>query len=272
MTHQPQTIRVNGIDMSVVIAGQGPDVLLLHGFPDTHAVWREQIPALVAAGYRVIAPDTRGCGQTAMPGHPSAYAMEHLVADATGLLDALGSRTVRLAGHDWGAIIGWQLCMRHPQRIDRFAALSVGHPAAYARGGFLQKCKGHYILLLQLPGLAEYLVTCRDWFLFRLLTHYPGEFPRWRANLSRPGRLTAGANYYRANCGLLLRPRTWPPVTTSVLGLWSDGDRFLVERQMTGSQRYVAGPWRYERITGASHWLQLDAPQKVNSLLLDFFR
>jgi pimeloyl-ACP methyl ester carboxylesterase len=272
MAFEAQTYRVNGIDMSVIIAGQGPDVLLLHGFPDSHAVWRKQIPALVSAGYRVIAPDTRGCGQTEMPGHPTAYRMEHLVADAILLLDALGCDTVRLVGHDWGAIIGWQLCMRHPERIARFAALSVGHPAAYASAGFLQKLKGHYILVLQPPHLAEYLVTCLDWFLFRFLTHYPSEFPRWRASLSRPGRLTAGANYYRANLGLLLRPQAWPPLATPVMGLWSDGDRFLVERQMVRSARFLQGPWRYEPIAGASHWLQLDAPETVNALLLDFFR
>ena len=271
MMIQTQTYRVNGIDMSAVIAGQGPDVLLLHGFPDTHSVWRKQIPALVSAGYRVIAPDTRGCGQTEMPSAPSDYKIEHLVADAIGLLDAVGSSTVRLVGHDWGAIIGWQLCMRHPERIDRFAALSVGHPAAYASAGFMQKLKGHYIFVLQLPGLAEYIITCRNWFLLRFLTQYPSEFSNWHTSLSRPGRLTAGANYYRANLGLLLRPRAWPPLDIPVMGLWSDGDRFLVESQMLDSRQYLTGPWRYERISGASHWLQLDAPEKVNSLLLDFF-
>lgn len=267
-----QRHRVNGLDVSVMVAGQGPDVLLLHGFPDSRTVWRRQIPALVAAGYRVIAPDTRGCGQTSMPGDVADYRMEHLVADAVGLLDALDCGPVRLVGHDWGAIIGWQLCLRHPGRIDRFAALSVGHPAAYASAGLAQKLKGHYIFLLQLPGVAEYLVTCRDWFLFRHLTRFPGEFARWKAALSRPGRLTAGANYYRANFGLLLRPRSWPVLTVPVMGLWSDGDRFLVESQMVDSRRFLAGPWRYERISGASHWLQLDAPDTVNALLLDFFR
>lgn len=272
MAEKAQIFKVNGMDMSVAIVGQGPDVLLLHGFPDSHAVWRKQIPALVSAGYRVIAPDTRGCGRTEMAGSLSAYGIENLVADCIGLLDALGSRTVRLAGHDWGAIIGWMLCLRHPERVDRFAALSVGHPGAYASAGLLQKLMGHYIFFLQLRGLAEYLIPRRDWFLFRFLTHYPGEFPRWRADLSRPGRLTAGANYYRANLGLLMRPRAWPTLATPVMGLWSDGDRFLTQRQMVESRRYLTGPWRYERISGASHWLQLDAPEKVNALLLDFFR
>jgi pimeloyl-ACP methyl ester carboxylesterase len=269
MEYQEQKIRVNGIVMNVVIAGEGQDVLLVHGFPDTHKVWRYVIPALVSAGYRVIAPDTRGCGQTEMPAKVSSYRIETLVADMVGLLDALDIQKVRIVGHDWGAVQAWRVVLQYPQRVDRYVALSVGHPAAYSRGGLAQKIKGYYIVLFQARGAAEFLATRADWLLFRLMTQYPEEMPEWRRALSRPGRLTAGMNYYRANLGLVA-PRHHPRVQVPVLGIWSTGDLFLTETQMIESQRYVNAPWRYERIDGANHWMQLSAPEKLNPLLLEY--
>src|SRR5512132_1054700 len=138
------TYHVNGIDVNVVVAGEGPDVLQVHGFPDSHEVWRLQIPALLDAGFRVIAPDTRGCGRSDMPPGVSSYRIEHLVADLVGLLDVLGVEKVRLIGHDWGAVISWHLAIAHPERVDRYVAMSVGHPTAYASGGMVQKLRGYY--------------------------------------------------------------------------------------------------------------------------------
>ena len=112
---------VNGIEMHVLIAGSGPDVLLLHGFPDSHKLWRYQVPALVAAGFRVIAPDLRGYGLTEIPkGGVTAYRMDQLVADVVSLLNVLGVAKVRLVGHDWGAAIGWQ-----PQYYIRTASIAT---------------------------------------------------------------------------------------------------------------------------------------------------
>lgn len=264
-----QRIAVNGIALNVVTEGEGPPVLLIHGFPDDHAVWRRQIPALAEAGYRVIAPDLRGCGESDAPAERRAYHLDRLVADLVGLLDALGVAQAQVVGHDWGAVIGWQLAMRHPERVARYVALSVGHPLAYARGGVEQKLKGWYVLMFQLRGLAERLVTRRDWAWFRAFTQQPGEAAHWIRRLSRPGRLTAAINYYRANLAIVF-PRAYPPVTMPVMGVWSDGDRFLTEAQMTDSARYVQGPWRYERVAAASHWLQLEAAERVNRLLIDF--
>jgi pimeloyl-ACP methyl ester carboxylesterase len=269
MEYQGQKIRVNSIKMNVVIAGEGQDVLLVHGFPDTHKVWRHVIPALVSAGYRVIAPDTRGCGETEMPTEVSSYRIEMLVADLVGLLDVLGIQKVRIVAHNWGAAQAWQVVLNYPQRVDRYVALSVGHPTAYLHGGLAQKLRGYYIFALQLRGVAEFLATRSDWLLFRLMTQYPEEMPEWRRTLSRPGRLTAGMNYYRANLGLAVR-RQYPPAQVPVLGIWSTGDLFVTEAQMVNSQRYVNAPWRYERIEGANHWMQLTAPEKLNPLLLEY--
>ena len=264
-------MRVNGIDMNVLVAGSGPDVLLVRGFPDDHTVWRKQIPVLVAAGFRVIAPDMRGCGETTLMPRTEDYRLDNLVADVKGLLDALGVKSVRLVGHDWGAVIGWHFCFAHPEMVDRYVALSVGHPTAYATAPLKQKLMGTYILVFQLRGIAEWLIRRNNWQALRVGMRFPDEAPNWIAKLKRPGRLTAALRYYRANIGMIVA-RTLPRVSRPVMGVWSDGDIALCEEQMSNPKRYLDGPWRYERIDGANHWLQLDAAERTNALLRDYLK
>ena len=262
-------IRIDGLDFAVRDHGEGPAVLLVHGFPDDGAVWREQVPALVAAGYRVIVPDLRGCGDTDTPPRVRDYRIDRLVADLVDLLDALGIAHADVVGHDWGAVLGWVLAARHPQRVRRYVALSVGHPVAYARAGLEQKRKGWYTLFFLWRGVAERVLRARNWALFRKVVAQPQETARWIARLSRPGRLTAGLNYYRANLGSILFG-SLPPVRVPVLGVWSSRDCFLSEDQMTGSARHMEAPWRYARLDGVGHWMTCEAPQQVNALLLEF--
>jgi pimeloyl-ACP methyl ester carboxylesterase len=264
-------IHVNGIDMQVVIAGQGPDVLLVHGYPDTHVVWRKQIPALVSAGYRVIAPDTRGCGETEISYRRSDYHIDNLVADLIALLDALEIDKVRLVAHDWGAGISWQLAIDHPQRVDRYVALATGHPMAYRRGGLAQKIKGYYTLLFLLPWFPERLLSGFNWLGFRLMTGFPEEQAQWQSQQSRPGRLRAGLEYYRANAMMFIGGHA-DNAGVPVLGVWSSGDRFLAEGQMRDSGKYVDADFRFVRIEGANHWLQLSGADEFNRLLLDYLK
>lgn len=264
-----QQRQVNGLSMAVQIEGSGPPVLLIHGFPDDHAVWRHQLPALVAAGYNVIAPDLRGCGQTEAPAKVADYRIPTLVADLVALLDDLGIDRARVVGHDWGAVLGWQLAIRHPERVERYVALSVGHPNAYATAGLEQKRKGWYTLMFQWRGVAEWLLTRRDWAFFHRFAFQPTESPHWVARLSAPGRLTAALNYYRANLGTLLFER-FPAVRVPVLGVYSSGDRYLTEGQMTASRAHVDADWRYVRLDGPGHWMTLDVPDTVNTLLIDY--
>jgi pimeloyl-ACP methyl ester carboxylesterase len=267
---ESQFLQVNGIRMHVASAGQGPPILLLHGFPDTHTVWRKQIDVLAQAGFRVIAPDMRGYGQTDAPPHVHDYAMEHLRGDVLALLDALGIDKVRLVGHDWGAAIGWQLCMLAPARIECFVALSVGHPSAIAQAGLGQHLRLGYVIGFLMPGLAEHTLKFSNWLFVRKFTRDRTQIGHWRRSLRPPGRLTAALNYYRANIGFG-HPHHWPGITVPVMGVWSDGDPALGERQMLDSARFVQAPFRYERVNGADHWLQLTAPARLNELLLDYF-
>lgn len=260
---------VNGLRMHYVTAGEGEPVLLLHGFPDTHAIWRHQIPALASAGLRVIAPDLRGYGKTDMPASVGAYALGFLADDVLRLMDALGVGKAALVGHDWGAMIGWQLAMQAPQRISRYVALSVGHPAAVAHAGLAQRLRFAYVLLFKTPVVAEAALKANDWFLLRQMIADRGQQEIWRMALEPRGRLTAALNYYRANL-TASGPGNWKQVGVPVMGVWSDRDPALGEKQMADSREYCLAGFRFERLAGADHWMQLSATTRLNGLLTDF--
>jgi pimeloyl-ACP methyl ester carboxylesterase len=275
-------LRLNGLDYNVVEAGEGPPVLLLHGFPDSWRLWRHQIPALAEAGHRVIAPDLRGFGETARPAEVEAYKLRALVGDAVGLLDELGVERAAVVGHDWGAMVAWRVAMFAPDRVERLVAVSVGHPLASVAAGLPQRRLSWYVLWFLFPGVAEQVLPEDDWGFFRQWAwggSQAGEDPdldRQVADLSRPGALVAGLNWYRANTDpaayVAGDPTRFslPPVACPTMGVWSSDDMALTEEQMTGSARFVAGPWRYERLDGVDHWVPVHAPERLNGLLVDF--
>jgi pimeloyl-ACP methyl ester carboxylesterase len=271
MNSKGQMIETNGIRLNVLIHGDGPDVLLLHGFPDSAYLWRKQIPALAEAGYRVIAPDLRGSGLSDAPEGRISYTLDKLIKDVSGLLDHLGVKRTRVVGHDWGAILGWFFVIEHPEYVDRYVALSVGHPTSYQKAGIAQKLRSWYAFTYQPPAVPEILSKAFNWRLTRVLTRNHSEMDRWIEDKARPGRLTAAINWYRANLNALLFGST-PHAKVPVFGIWSSGDIYLTERQMTTSEKYVDAPWRYERIENSSHWIPLDAPDRLNALLLEYFR
>jgi pimeloyl-ACP methyl ester carboxylesterase len=263
-------VETNGIRLNVMVYGNGPDVVLLHGFPDSAYLWRKQIPALVEAGYRVIAPDLRGSGDSDAPEGKINYTLDKLIKDVAGLVDHLGVKRARVVGHDWGAILGWFFAIEHPEHVDRYVALSVGHPTAYQKAGIAQKLRSWYAVAYQPPAIPEILSKSLNWRFTRVLTGNHPEMDRWIEDKSRPGRLTAAINWYRANLSSILFGST-PHAKVPVFGIWSSGDIYLTERQMTTSSNYVDAPWRYERIENSSHWIPLDAPDRLNALLLEYF-
>jgi pimeloyl-ACP methyl ester carboxylesterase len=270
-----RSIPVNGIRLHVVDEGprDGKPVLLIHGFPDSSSLWRHQIPALTRAGFRVIAPDLRGFGESDRPEGVDAYAVPTLIGDALGVLDALGVPRAHVVCHDWGAAVGWGLAMFVPDRVDRLVACSVGHFGAFGAAGLEQREKSWYMLYFQWEGIAEEALRADDWKFFREWTRNHSEIPTWIKDLSRPGALTSALNYYRANvnparAGVL--SGELPPVKASTLGIWSTNDHYLAEAQMVASKGFVSGEWRYERLPNASHWFMLDQPERVNGLLLEW--
>ncbi len=279
MTPEPVRVELPGVTLSVTdTGGTGSAVVLLHGWPDRASLWEHQIAALSADGHRVVAPDLRGFGDSDRPGDVESYRMRTLVGDVLGLADALGIERFALAGHDWGAALGWAVTTFSP-RVTRYAAFSVGHPGAFATAPLEQKARSWYMLWFQFPGVAETVLPADDWALLRSWLHAGADaddplVARHVADLSRPGALTASLNVYRAN----IDPATFvgagaptlPRITCPTLGVWSSGDVALTEDQMTRSAEWVDGPFRYERIDGVGHWVPVHAAGRVTELLREF--
>lgn len=267
-------ITANGLRFFVVDEGAGAPVVLLHGFPDTSYVWRHQISALVGAGFRAIAPDLRGRGKSERPERVEDYQLSNIVADVAGIMDALGVERAHIVGHDWGAAVAWLFASLLPQRVDRLVVLSVGNPAARGMPSLEELQKGWYRLLFLFPGIEQTLQR-DDWYLMRTLLQGGGDADRYIDDLAQPGALTAGLNWYRANMQpeRLAGPRPpLPPVQAPTLGIFSTGDLYLTEEAMQRSAQAVTGPWRYEHIEGVGHWIPVEAPERLNALLLDFLR
>jgi pimeloyl-ACP methyl ester carboxylesterase len=273
MTRPPaaRKVHIDGIGLNVQLQGAGPPVVLLQGFPDSLQLWQYVAPQLAAAGFRAIAVDQRGFGESDAPAGRRHYRIDRLMDDVTGLLDVLGvHEPVHLLGHDWGAVVAWGLAITRPDRVRSAAAISVGHPREYALAGLEQRRKGLYTLGWQFPGLAERWLMADDWARMRHWLRQHPEPDGCVRDLARPGRLTAGLNWYRANM-LSALTRSWPPCRVPVLGIWSSEDHCLAEDQMARSGRRVAAPWRYERIDGAGHWLPLEQPERIAALAIEWF-
>lgn len=125
MFPEPRFIDCNGVRLAVYEQGDGPAMLFVHGFPELAYSWRHQLSAMAAAGYRAIAPDLRGYGRSDSPDEVDAYRITELIADVTGLLDALEIEKTILVGHDWGAMLSWQIALTHPQRVSRLITLNI---------------------------------------------------------------------------------------------------------------------------------------------------
>jgi len=268
MSLKGQSVKINNLKYNVVIEGRGSPVILLHGFPDSAYLWRRQIRAISEKGYQVIAPDLRGMGDTEAQRERKRYGIDIICSDVVALMDWMGIEKAPVIGHDWGAVTGWVLTGNYPKRVKCYAALSVGHPRAYWSNPE-QWLRGWYTFAFQFPYLAEGCTRMFDWLLLRKMTGNHSEINHWIEDLSRGGRLSAGLNWYRAN-ELHMMFGDFPNVVVPVLGVWGSGDIFLSEAQMLNSARYVDAPWRYERIGDAGHWIPLDAPERLNKILLDF--
>lgn len=265
---------VNGIELYAIDEGEGDAVLFLHGFPDTAYLWRNQVDVFVDEGYRVVAPDLRGRGKSSIPENVDDYSVIHAIEDLRQLLDELGIEKAHVIGHDFGSVTGWAFASFFAERVRSLVAMSVGHPGSFMKPTIEQLARSWYIMMFQFKGVAEKLLSANDWALFR---QWGGkralDVDRCVEELSRPGRLTAGLNWYRSNAApsnfLSDSKIDWPTIEVPVLGVWSDKDFALTEEQMTGSEEFVSD-WRYERMEGVGHWMQLEVPKQTNDMLLDF--
>ena len=213
-----RTVESNGIRMHVAEQGEGPLVLLCHGFPESWYSWRHQLAALAAAGFHAVAPDMRGYGQTDQPAAIDEYTMLHLVGDMVGLVDALGGGAAVIAGHDWGAPVAWHSALLRP---DRFRAV-IGLSVPYRPRGSVRPTTAMpqtddaiiYQLYFQAPGVAEAELS-RDVrsSIRRILFSGSGEGRRAHAGLGNPaavGMVPRAGGFLRHTA----EPTTPPPWLT----------------------------------------------------------
>ena len=279
LTHQYAT--VNGIRMHWAEQGSGPLVVLLHGFPEFWYSWRHQMPALAAAGFRVVAPDQRGYNLTEKPHGIAAYGIDHLVADVAALIGALGEVRAAIVGHDWGGGVAWSFAARHPELTRRLAVLNCPHPAAMQRAlrrDPRQMLRSWYILFFQLPKLPELALRAQNYRAIeqalRGMALQPGTFSdedirAYKSAAAQPGALSAAINWYRAAAREFRRTPPLPKITLPTLLIWATQDRALGVELTHGMARWVDDlTLRY--IPRTSHWVQQERPEVVNRLLLDF--
>jgi len=268
-----RSIARNGeIEIAYEADGRGEPVILLHGFPDTGRLWRHQKPALLEAGMRVVILDMRGYGASSKPSAVEDYNILHLLADVQAVLDTEGIESAHVVGHDWGAVVAWAFASVFPKRTRSLVAMSVGHPSTFRSSGIEQLEKSWYMLLFQFQGVAEQWLSDDNWANFRTWAGHP-DADSVIQDLEAHSALTPALNWYRANVppeSYVAPPIALPKVQAPTMGIWSTRDIALTEAQMTISASQVEGPWRYERLEGVGHWMQLEAPEAVNALLKDF--
>jgi len=293
--HDPETekwdhgfVEVNNIRMHYVSAGSGPLVLLLHGFPEFWYSWRHQIPVL-SQKFRVIAPDLRGYNKTDNPPRVEDYSASNLIGDVVGLIRKLGvdGEKVILVGHDWGGAIAWMVAMFQPQVIERLIILNVGHPGVRNRKGFLdfdQMQRSWYMFFFLMPDVPEEVLSRNDFEFLRKMAFDTAtrkeafgedDIEKYVSMWKEPGALAGAINYYRAVTNSeywrqLGKPRDFPAIKAPTLQIWGEDDPFLGTQLTEGTEEFIDAPYRLEFIPNCSHWVQQEAPDEVNALILDF--
>ncbi len=224
-----RSVSANGTRFHVVESGDGPLVLLLHGFPEFWWSWRYQLPSLARAGFRAVAADLRGYGGSDKP--PRGYDLVTAASDVAGLIRSLGEANAVVVGHDWGALVAWTVGVYYPKVVRRLAIVSAPHPlrmnGAVLTDPFGQGKRSGYALAFQLPATPE-----------RRLVRDDG-----------------------AKVGMRV------PIESPTLQLHGALDACVLPRTARGSGRYVDGPYRWRLIDGAGHFPHEELPDRLNTEL-----
>lgn len=273
-------INTNSIKLHTIMAGpqSGSPVILLHGFPETWRCWIRQLPALAAAGCRVIVPDQRGYNLSDKPKGIENYRMEELTRDILGLIDALEYEKVNLVGHDFGALVAWMLATKHPERLHRLGIVNVPHPAVmwrFLRRDFEQMRRSLYALFFQLPWLPEMVMSVGNWRGASLSLRRSGkphaftdeDIEKYTEAWSQPGAMTAMLNWYRAAARYRPEITNGMRVSIRTLILWGVQD-FALSRRMARPSLDYCDDGSLVFFPDATHWVQREEADEVNRHLL----
>jgi pimeloyl-ACP methyl ester carboxylesterase len=276
-------IDANGLTFAADEAGEGDAIAIcLHGFPEDRSSWRHQLAPLAALGWHVIAPDTRGYGDSSRPETVADYAMTNLVADVAALFDACGARRRLLVGHDWGAAIAWAFALRGARPLDGLIVMNVPHPTIFRHAlshSWAQRRRSWYMGFFQLPWLPEALLKARGAAavgrMFNGMAIDKSAFPPdvldgYRAAALKPGAMTAMLNYYRANLRSVSTARM-PVIEVPTLMVWGEEDTAL-GLELTEGYEPLVTDFTLDRLPGVSHWVQQEAPGRVNDVMARWLR
>ena len=268
--------------MHYVTQGEGPLIVLLHGFPEFWYSWRYQIPFLAGHGYWVVAPDLRGYNDIDKP--RKGYDIPTLLRDIEGLIKGLGQQKAVIVGHDWGGALAWSFAINYPAMTERLIVMNAPHPAAMMREmrTIKQLRRSWYIFAFQLPWLPEYLLGRNHAYeIGRMLrgaalqkTAFPvEETAKYQEAMSRPGAIKAALSYYRQ---LFRHPsvtfnRCDTRISAPTLLIWGEQDIALGIELTTGLERWV-NDIEIKRIPDSGHWVQQEQPDKVNQYILEFLQ
>ncbi|MGV3620839.1 MAG: alpha/beta fold hydrolase [Archangium sp.] len=285
VTHH--TIQLSKLRMHYVDAGEGPLVVLLHGFPENWWSWRYQIQPLVDAGFRVIAPDLRGYGDTDKHG---PYDIDTISDDVCQLISALGFDKVKIVGHDWGGAVAWHLASKRPEFCERLTVMNCPHPvimreALINKPSWPQLKKSWYFFFFQIPLLPEWLLTRRDAEgTVRTIkgssidrSHFSLEEMRpFRDGIQKPGAASAMIGWYRhiVRDGLSnpFNPPAYEPITVDTLLIWGMKDPALGYAELVpGTEKHVP-KLKLVQIPECGHFVQAERPDAVNPALISFLR
>ncbi len=272
---------VNGVRMHYVMAGEGPLLLLLHGFPQFWYCWRHQLAAL-GAHFCVVAPDLRGYNETDKPDW--GYTVDVLTADVVEFVQALGYQRACVVGHDWGGVLAWELAITYPHRVERLVTLNMPHPSRMQQAlatNPRQMARSIYMALFQLPLLPEALLRAGDYALLDWMmrgtatskTAFDDEtIEVYKDAASKPGALTAALNWYRGllRDGELFRfAHRQARVEVPTLMIWGQQDPAL-EIELSYDTELLVPNLRLEYVPDSSHWVQEEQPELVNRYLREF--
>jgi pimeloyl-ACP methyl ester carboxylesterase len=279
-----RSVSANGTRFHVAESGDGPLVLLLHGFPEFWWTWRRQLASLKAAGFRAVAVDLRGYGGSDKP--PRGYDLVTAASDAAGLIRSLGEANAVLVGHDWGGLIAWSVAAYYPKVVRRLAVVSVPHPLTL-RGAvwsdpFGQGRRSGYALRFQLPLLPErQLLRDGAQRVGRMLSMWSG--PGWpdpatertyRAAMCLPSVAHSALEYHRWFIRSRFRPdglryarNMRAPIQAPTLHLHGALDTCVLPSAARGSGRHVEAPYRWRLIDGAGHFPHEEMPERFDAEL-----
>lgn len=276
-----QHIPCRGLSLHAVVAGEGPPVVLLHGFPESARSWRHQITPLAEAGFSVWVPNLRGYPPSDIPPHPEAYHLRYLVEDLAHIVKATGYERAHVVGHDWGGIIAWTFAGMHPELLDRLVVLNAPHMKLYTERVWRssQMLRSLYVLFFQIPLFPEYVLASRNFKIIRNMFHsMPARKPAFAQEdieayvnmLAQPGALRAALDYYRINMrsDSLALARS-ARIDAQTLVIWGEQDPALEVSLLEGLEQIVP-KLTVCRIPDAGHWVQNEAPQEVNARMLEF--